>query len=325
MCVVILGAFVRLSDAGLGCPDWPGCYGHLVGIPETSQEIAAANQNFPQKTFVQDKAWKEMIHRYLAAGFGFMVLVLALIAWRNRRNQEQTVILPIVVLILVILQGLLGMWTVTLKLNPVVVLMHLAGGITIMALLWWLILQTHFRPFSDWKMARSGCRLLAKVAVCVVAIQILLGGWTSANYAALACTDFPTCQQQLWPSTDFGSVLPEDLWAPIDYEYGVLDSTARVTIHMLHRVGALFVLIVLSAFFYVLMRQKPPTQLVVVVAISATLLLVQITLGILNILLSLPIAVATAHNGVAVLLLLSLLTIVYQLNNRQLSTKTEDA
>ena len=316
---MILGAFVRLSDAGLGCPDWPGCYGHFVGTPETSKEIVVANQNFPERHFVKDKAKKEMLHRYLASFFGLMVLLLAFIAWRNRRDPKQAVTLPWILLALVILQGLLGMWTVTLKLNPIVVLMHLLGGITIMALLWWLILQTQFQPLH-WKPMRYSS-LGAKIVVCVVVIQILLGGWTSANYAALACTDFPTCQQQLWPSMDFGAALPSHSLEAINYEYGILDSAARVAIHMLHRLGALLVLITLLTFFYFLLRQNPPPQLILTLSISTALLFIQIALGISNVLLSLPIAIATAHNGVAVLLLLSLLTILYQISRRQSTAK----
>lgn len=310
LCVVLLGAFVRLSDAGLGCPDWPGCYGHFIGVPETHEEVTVATQNY-LRTFEADKAWKEVSHRYLASLLGFLILLLATFAWLNRREPKQQVALPCALLVLVILQGLLGMWTVTLKLNPFVVLTHLLGGMTIMAMMWWLLLRTA-TWVPSWK-APPSSRLFAKVALVLLILQIALGGWTSANYASLACTDFPTCHQQYWPDIDFGSILSQEMFTNIDHEFGTLDSVARTSIHFLHRIGALIVFITLLGFFFALLRQSPPTFIAKTIAVSVLFLLLQVSLGISNIIFSLPIAVATAHNGVAVLLLLSLLTLVFQI------------
>ena len=320
LCVVMLGAFVRLADAGLGCPDWPGCYGHIIGVPQTSSEIAVANMQYPQRAFEEDKAWLEMLHRYLASVLGLIIMILAGIAWINRHNNRRVAVLTFSLLALVIFQGLLGMWTVTLQLNPLIVLAHLLGGFGVLALLWWLILQTQ-SSFPAWPI-KTGTRLLVRLAFVLVVAQIILGGWTSANYAALACTDFPKCQQQYWPDMDFSSLVIPSMFASGNYEFGILDSEARTAIHVLHRIGALLVLIFLLGFFYFLWRQNPPAVIVNTIWLSAVCLAVQIALGISNVVFSLPIAIATSHNGVAALLLLCLLTLVFQVNQ---ATKTNDA
>ncbi len=209
--VVVLGAYVRLSDAGLGCPDWPGCYGHLT-VPEAEHHVAEANEAYPDRPVEAHKAWKEMIHRYFASTLGLLIVILAVIAWRNRKSSNQQYRLPIFLVVLVIFQGLLGMWTVTIKLNPTIVMMHLIGGMTTLSLLWWLSLRqskmfvshssypTQFKPFTK----------VATIGLIIVAFQIMLGGWTSSNYAALVCADFPTCQGYLIPPTNFAEAF--DLW-----------------------------------------------------------------------------------------------------------------
>lgn len=306
--VVVMGAYTRLSDAGLGCPDWPGCYGHLLGVPESSSEIDQANKDFPERAVEVGKAWKEMIHRYLAEGLGLLILVMAFIAIKNRRDTNQALWLPIILVGLVIFQGLLGMWTVTLLLKPVIVMLHLLGGLTILVLLWWLVLQAS----TEQTISRSTpLTSILAVGLLLLGIQILLGGWTSANYAALACPDFPKCQGEWWPATDFkeGFVFWRGLGQ--NYEFGVLDSPARTAIHLSHRYFA----IVVAVFWLVLllrtMLRNKFSNMRQLAIVTLLLLLAQIALGISNIVMKLPISVAVMHNGGAALLLLSIVTLIY--------------
>lgn len=300
--VVVLGAWVRLSDAGLGCPDWPGCYGHL-DVPRSAGEVAAANAAFPQRPLEAHKAWKEMIHRYAAGALGVLVFILAALAWRQRRQPGQPVLAPLALAFLIVFQALLGMWTVTLQLKPVVVTTHLLGGLATLGLLWWLILVT--RPLAA-AGSVAGPRGLAVAALTVLTAQVALGGWTSANYAALACTDFPTCHGQWWPRADFaeGFVLWRGLG--ISYEFGVLDSAARTAIHVAHRLGALVVLLVVGALG---LRLALDSHFRGLGATLLLLLLLQVVLGIANVLLVLPLPVAVAHNGGAALLVVTLVTV----------------
>lgn len=306
--VVVMGAYTRLSDSGLGCPDWPGCYGHLLGVPESSSEIDQANKDFPERAVEVGKAWKEMIHRYLAEGLGLLILVMAFIAIKNRRDTNQALWLPIILVGLVIFQGLLGMWTVTLLLKPVIVMLHLLGGLTILVLLWWLVLQAS----TEQTISRSTpLTSILAVGLLLLGIQILLGGWTSANYAALACPDFPKCQGEWWPATDFkeGFVFWRGLGQ--NYEFGVLDSPARTAIHLSHRYFA----IVVAVFWLVLllrtMLRNKFSNMRQLAVVTLLLLLAQIALGISNIVMKLPISVAVMHNGGAALLLLSIVTLIY--------------
>ncbi|MEM7277327.1 MAG: COX15/CtaA family protein [Pseudomonadota bacterium] len=300
--VVVLGAWVRLTHAGLGCPDWPGCYGSLV-VPDD----AAAQAAFPERPLETGKAWREMIHRYAASLLGLVIIAIAAIAFRNRRDPEQAVALPLVLVALVIGQGLLGMLTVTLLLKPLIVLSHLAGGLTTLGLLFWLRLRTS-RPVPRATAEHKNLKRLSLVALVVVALQIALGGWTSTNYAALACQDFPTCHQQWWPETDFKEAFV--LWRGlgIDYEGGVLDGPARTAIHVSHRVGALITTLVLMFLALVAWRSRQP-WLRPASSLMLIALVLQVSLGITIVLKSLPLALATAHNGVAALLLLALINL----------------
>jgi cytochrome c oxidase assembly protein subunit 15 len=296
--VIVLGAFVRLTDAGLGCPDWPGCYGKLTW-PQTEQSIQAANERWAERPVEAGKAAREMAHRYAATALGFLVLLLAVFAWRRRGEPGQPVALPLALLILVIFQGLLGMWTVTLLLKPAIVLAHLAGGMLTFCLLTWLYLETRpNRPAANLPQRRLKWPLA--IATAVLAGQIFLGGWVSTNYAALACPDFPTCMGQIWPETDF--VEGFTLWrgVGVDYEGGILDHDARIAIHLAHRIGALIVMGVFGWLLWLLLRTP---GMVGPGRVLAALLVGQITLGVLNVVLGLPLAIAVAHNGVAALLL----------------------
>ena len=307
--VVVMGAYTRLSDAGLGCPDWPGCYGHLLGVPESSSEIDQANQDFPERAVEIDKAWKEMIHRYLAEGLGLLILILAFVAIKNRKQTNQALWLPIFLVGLVIFQGLLGMWTVTLLLKPVIVMLHLLGGMSILALLWWLVLQTSAKQTT---ISSTSLTSILVVGLFLLMVQILLGGWTSANYAALACPDFPTCQGRWWPPTDFkeGFVFWRGLGQ--NYEFGVLDNPARTAIHLSHRIFAIVVAIFwVVVSLRIMMSKHLSSSMRQLAIITLLLLFAQIVLGISNVVMSLPISVAVMHNGGAALLLLGVVTLIF--------------
>jgi len=301
--VVVLGAYVRLSHAGLGCPDWPGCYGEMI-VPADADGAAAL---YPERPLETHKAWKEMIHRYAAGLLGLLILALALVAWRQRAYPGQPVIIPLVLLALVIFQALLGMWTVTLLLKPLVVMGHLLGGLLIVSLLFWLTLKT-FRLSS----AQGSVALTPWViaGLCVLVLQIALGGWTSANYAALACPDFPVCQGEWWPPMDFREAFTFWRGIGIDYEGGVLAGDARTAINMSHRIGAVFTSIVLLAIVFraLLIDSRIMRR---IAGIIACLLVAQVSLGITNIIKVLPLTVAVAHNAVAALLLLSVVAMLY--------------
>ncbi len=306
--VVVLGAYVRLSDAGLGCPDWPGCYGRLLDLPDRADQIADANAAYPHRPVEPAKAWKEMIHRYCAGILGLLVLALAAMAWRNRRQPEQPVALPLALLALIIFQSLLGMWTVTWQLKPVVVMAHLLGGLTTLSLLVCLLLGQ--RRDQKWTVAveNRAIRHYALLGLVLLVGQIVLGGWTSANYAALACPDFPTCQNQWWPPLDIQAFTP---WRGLgmSYEGGVLGNDARVTIHMMHRLGAIIVALYLGWLGGWLVVATSNRGLRYAGGAIVILLISQIGLGIANIVLHLPLPVAVAHTSGAALLLLSLVTL----------------
>ena len=307
--LVMLGAYVRLSDAGLGCPDWPGCYGHLVGVPAQDHHVSAANEAFPDRPVEAPKAWKEMAHRYVAGALGFLILALAVMAWRQRHQSDQPVALPMALLALVIFQALLGMWTVTLLLKPLVVTAHLLGGMAMLALLFWLVLRSgaHLRALA----ARSlgVLRGLALAALVVLVLQVFLGAWTSTNYAALACPDFPTCQGRWWPQTDFREAFT--LWRGlgVNYEYGVLENTPRLTVHLSHRIGAVITLLMMLGLAAYLMAAERARALRLLGFALLGAVILQVGLGVSIVLLHLPLPLAVAHNGGAALLLLVLVAI----------------
>lgn len=306
--VVLLGAYTRLSDAGLGCPDWPGCYGH-VGVPDTAEEIARANAAFERPVEVP-KAWKEMIHRYFAGTLGLLILAIAVLAWRRRHSDPVGPTLPVALLAIVIFQALLGMWTVTLLVKPLVVTAHLLGGFTVFVLLWLLLLRDGLVDIGRGA-SRQTLKPLATTALVVLIVQIFLGGWTSTNYAAVACTGFPTCNGQWWPQMDFseGFVLWRGLG--INYEFGVLDDAARKAVHMTHRMGALVTTLVLLWLAVRGLRQGSDRVLRRWSWGLLAVLILQVALGIGNVSFGLPLAVAVAHNGVGALLLLIVVTLNY--------------
>jgi len=314
LAVAVFGAFVRLSNAGLSCPDWPGCYGQIL-VPSEEGDVSRANERYVQRPLDVPRAWVEMTHRYLAGLLGVFILAIAVTAWRRRNRPGQQLTIPFALVLLGMFQALLGMWAVTLLLKPVVVTLHLLGGFTTTALLWWLALR-HGGLFTGYSrpLLGSASRSLAPwiiFGLLVVYMQLFLGGWVSTNYAALACPDFPLCQGQLLPALDFKNAL--QLWhgVGIDYEGGILATDARVTIHLLHRVGALLVFVYLGTLALMLLRRDHDRRLRVSGAVLALILLCQMGLGIANVLLGLPLAVAVAHNGGAILLLLTLVSVYH--------------
>ncbi len=316
--IVTLGAFVRLSEAGLGCPDWPGCYGH-VGVPDEHHEISAANAAYPERPVEAAKAWKEMIHRYFASSLGLLLIGLAISAWVIRKkNPQQQVFLPTLMVPLVMLQGAFGMWTVTLNVHPVFVTLHLLFGMTTLSLAWLMWLNQKYPISAQAKTKakenkRPLLHTLATIALIVIPLQIALGGWVSTNYAAVQCSDFPTCQSKLIPDTNFREAF--NLMLPIgaNYEGGHLDNIGRVTVHFAHRLGALLTFVIVSLLcFYG--RKHPDTSIRNTATALFIVLLLQISLGISNVIFSLPIAVAVAHNGGAALLLLTILKLHHHLH-----------
>lgn len=301
--VVLLGAYTRLVDAGLGCPDWPGCYGFLT-VPEEQHEIQIANEAYPNAPVEIDKAWPEMIHRYFAGSLGLLVAALAVLGFVNREKKEQPLALTFSLLGIIIFQAVLGMWTVTMGLLPILVMGHLLCGFIILTLLLILFLNIRHGNPTAWA---SSVRTLALLGVIIVFIQIVLGGWTSANYAAIICEDFPTCQGAMIPPLDFSGAFSVSTEGVNSYLGGHLDNASRVTIQWMHRLGALITtlyLVFLIIKLFVSGWNKFALWILVV-------LTAQISLGITNVILSLPLAVAVAHNAMAVLLLMSMATLVH--------------
>lgn len=306
--VIVFGAFVRLSNAGLSCPDWPTCYGKLTW-PTQVHDIASANAAFPDRPVETAKAWREQAHRILVGGLTLVTFALAGWAWWRRRDLGRLALVPWFAAVFILFQAALGMWTVTLKLLPLVVMAHLLGGMALFALLAYTALRLTVAPMGN--VDNAALRRLTGIGIGLLALQIALGGWTSANYAALACgTEFPTCLDQWWPPTDFHSAFV--LWrgVGVDYEGGVLDAAARTAIQLAHRLGALVVFGYGMALAFVAARRRETRGLAC--ALAAALLL-QVALGIGNVVLGLPLPVATAHNGGAALLLLVLLALAVRL------------
>lgn len=308
--VVVLGAFTRLVDAGLGCPDWPGCYGFLtVPVNEVARETAEAR--FPDAPVEVAKAWWEMIHRYFAGVLGLVIAGLAVVAIRDARARQRglasaglPVGLPIALVVLVICQAAFGAWTVTLKLWPQVVTAHLLGGFATLSLLWLLCLRL---GAMDRLKAPRDLLPHAGLALGVVILQIALGGWVSSNYAALACHDFPTCHGEWWPPMDLAEGFNVAQSVGPNYLGGQMESDARVAIQHVHRLGALVVLLVVGTLAWRLRRHGSALA-----GPMAVVLGVQLLLGVLNIVLVLPLWSATAHNAVGALLLLVIVTVNYR-------------
>lgn len=302
--VVSFGAYTRLTDSGLGCPDWPGCYGTL-SVPESIDQIEKAQAIYPDSPVEIEKAWIEMIHRYIAGILGIMILVIAFMSIRLREQINYSLKWPFFLLGLVIFQAALGMWTVTLLLKPAVVTSHLLGGMTVLGILTFLMHRnygTHRENFVSNKYERK----IIRFSLVLLFIQIALGGWTSTNYAALACTDYPTCHGSLIPEMDFYNAFT------IFRELGVtsigepLSLEALHAIQWVHRIGAIVLLVYLLFVAYILKVNQGFNMWrnVLVLVIS-----LQFIIGIANLLLHLPIVLATLHNLGAALLVVILVGI----------------
>ena len=309
--VIALGAYVRLSDAGLGCPDWPGCYGHWLGVPDEMHEQLAAQQAYPERPVHTAKAWKEMVHRYFAGTLGLLILAICVVAWREPLHSRQSPLLPTLLLGIVGLQAALGMWTVTLLLKPVIVTLHLLGGMTTLALLIAMTIKAALpAPTGN---SRPKLRRLAAIALFVVIGQIALGGWVSSNYAALACPDFPRCQQHWQPPMDFAQAFTLHRELGLTGDGRLLQNEALTAIHWSHRLGALAVLCAIGALALALLRFPSGDWRRwgwALLGLSG----LQITLGIANVLLSLPLELAVLHNLGAACLLSTTLALNIQLH-----------
>ncbi len=306
--VILLGAYTRLTDAGLGCPDWPGCYGELF-VPKDAEKAATL---FPDTPLESHKAWNEMIHRYAAGTLGLLVFIIAIWSlFKARGHGTHPVKLPIFLLGLVVFQAALGMWTVTMNLQPLVVMGHLLGGFSTLALLYLLHLrlQRIHIPLGDPKMrSLSG---LASISLLIVIAQIALGGWVAANYAALACTELPICEGNWTEKLDvLGAFsIPE----AVTYQYGAHDYAERMTMHVAHRIGAYVTIVVLSLLLWLGYRRARSAVMKRALNRVMLLLVVQVALGLSNIIFMLPLSIAVAHNFVGALLLLSLVSLNYKL------------
>ena len=303
--VVILGAYTRLADAGLGCPDWPGCYGELLVPDVISSEY--------ERPLDVAKAWKEMVHRYAASILGLSILVIFLLAVFRKTERGQSIKLPTALLLLVGFQGALGMWTVTEQVHPGIVTMHLFGGFSTTTLLFWLFLNQRSQAKIGQPVLKRH-KLMLIIVTALLIFQIFLGGWTSTNYAALSCGEyFPTCLGEMWPEDmDFKNAY---YWGElgVDYEFGILENQTRTAIQMVHRVGAIVVTVAILSLCFVL-ENYPTLRRNIIVVLG--LLSAQVALGIINVVMSLPMFAAVMHNAVALFLLLSLISLAHRMFNQ---------
>lgn len=314
--VIVLGAWVRLTDAGLGCPDWPGCYGHVTPAGAAKNE-STVEALFPGFEFDLGKAWREMIHRYAAMALGLIIVVIAAIAIVYRRERIVNLPFALGLLVVVVLQGILGAFTVWWLVKPTVVVLHLIGGLTTLSLLFWLWMTMRRRtglvtprPSATRIPALDTARRAAVVATVVVGFQIVLGGWTSTNYAAVACPDLPKCQAQWWPEgMDWRNAFV--LWRGLDINYtgGVLEHPARVAIHFTHRLGAIVATVAVLWAAWLAFRAAPTSLVRNAAGWAAGALVLQLLIAIFMILETFPLWLATAHNAGAALLVLALIAL----------------
>ena len=307
--LVMFGAFTRLTDSGLGCPDWPGCYGHSNPL-SAGEQIHAAETALPSGPVTMTKAWIEMLHRYFAMAVGFLIIVLTVLAWRRwRRAPQQPPWLATMTLVAVCLQGAFGALTVTMKLQPAIVTAHLLGGVGLLALLVWLALRE--APLLPVDPRAAACRPLAAVAALLLVTQIALGGWVSTNYAVLACPDFPACHGRIVPA-DMDFAAGFTLWRDLGMTAGgvPIPFQALVAIHWTHRSFAYVVLAVLALLAW---RLWPLAGVSASARALAAVLALQFATGLSSVVLSWPLLLAVLHNGGAAVLVALLVAINYRI------------
>jgi len=313
--VVMLGSFTRLVDAGLGCPDWPGCYGHLLW-PNESHEIEAANSAFPDMPVIAGKPWPEMVHRYAAGLLGLLTLIITFISIRHRHIDAFPYRQSILLGVLVVWQALFGMWTVTLKLWPQVVTAHLMGGFATFTLFTVLA-----QRLSDYRWQLSESHLSALIAarpwivvgLIIVVIQVFLGGWVASNYAAFGCPEFPRCTEKWWPAMDMVNGFNFFQQVGPNYLGGLMESDGRTAIHFTHRLGALATTgyLIFMGIHVVRIGAAPAKKLVILIW---SLLALQVLLGVFNVVFAIPLFIAVAHNFAGALLLASVAALLTQIN-----------
>ncbi|PKH09533.1 heme A synthase [Moritella sp. Urea-trap-13] len=328
--VIILGAYTRLTDAGLGCPDWPGCYG-FNAVPTNAQDIASAQLAYPNQPLQPEKAWNEMIHRYIAGLLGLLILIIFIVSGKQRQQLRLATALTL----LVLFQAALGMWTVTMNLQPIIVMGHLLGGFSILSLLVLFRLRLSrpamppnllTQPLNDLRHSERilpihrqrlvRVQLYCVIALPVVIIQIALGGWTSSNYAAIVCTELPICNGDWLSRFNLNDVFSLSPVADT-YQYGVRDTIARMNIHITHRIWAGVTIVYLLLTAYQLLKHQPERKIRFVAITLLVILCLQVSLGIANVLFLLPLGIAVAHNLVAAILLITLVTLLW-FNQQQL-------
>lgn len=307
--VIALGAFTRLIDAGLGCPDWPGCYGHF--IPTILNQDASSH-------FIIYKAWAEMIHRYFAGCLGILIIVIFILLFKKEIRNRTNIFLAISLFLLLSYQVMLGQWTVTLKLLPIIVTQHLLGGYLILSILWLVYLSNKNNNLVISSASSPWVLRLGYIGLLLLLLQILLGAWTSTNYASLSCPDFPFCHNNQVTRMYFREGF--NVYSPLglNYEGGVLSDAIRQTIHMTHRLGALILTLYLFIYAsYAMLTLKRFPVLMQLLYIVFGLLLVQWCLGLTNVIFKLPLLTAISHTIVASLLLLALITFIFKLKTIQ--------
>jgi cytochrome c oxidase assembly protein subunit 15 len=320
--MILIGAYAHISDAGLGCPDWPGCYGRLFA-PTTAQEVNEARLYAPRTSDEEAKAWKDTLHRYVSGALGLLMFRLLFLGWQlKKRYRKQQVIIPAMVFLLVFAQTVLTAITVKLQFKPLILMSNLVTGFTILGLLWWVALreQRFWKPINAAPHVLDDLRPRAFIGLLLVITQIVLGGWTSANYAGLACPDFPTCRGAWWPPMDFVEGFARWRDIGLDYEGGMLSLAAATAVHMAHRLGSVITFIYITWLALHTMRLGYENNLCRFGFLVLVLGIAQVFLGATNVLFHLPIILDVMHTGLAALMLLSLITLNHVVRPRKLTT-----
>ena len=316
---VMFNAYARLSEAGLGCPDWPGCYGRVMA-PMSAHDIKLAQEaeNGIDSAAVAKKSerrrvFRDTLQRYLNGALGLVLIRLAVLGWQlKKRKRTQQVLIPIATMVSAFALVVVALLTIDLQFKPLVMLIQLLGGLTILALLWWIVMreQRFWRSVSASALTRS-LRPRALFALGLIGFQIVLGGWSMVNYAGLACPDFPTCQGVYWPSMDFLDAFTRWRDLGVEYESGVLNLDAATAIHMAHRIGALIAVLYVGWLSLHVLRVGIENNLCRFGLLVFAMLLASVTLGAAQVVTHLPLAVAIMHSGVAAMLLMSLITLYH--------------